>query len=115
MALTTLQSAFGTVEYDPDVIDEDTVLGFLDAGQDRSVAGMEEEESDELPPDDLPPEVAAMLDNGADQDVAIEVLRPNERCLRLLQSPVHLLPLQTTHHRAYGNKSPKSNHGRSPG
>lgn len=75
MALTTLESAFGTVEYDPDVIDEETVLGFLEAGQDRSVGGMEEEESDELPPDDLPPEVAAMLDNGATQDEAIEILR----------------------------------------
>ncbi len=74
MALTTLDSTeFVGVEYDPDIIDAETVIGLLRAGQERAVLGAEEEDEDLE--DDVPPEVAAMLDNGASQDEAIKILQ----------------------------------------
>lgn len=73
MALTTLNSTeFVGVEYDPDIIDAETVIGLLQAGQERTVLGAEEDDDDLE--DDVPPEVAAMLEDGASQDEAIAIL-----------------------------------------
>lgn len=71
MALIALPSTtFTNVQYDPEVIEADTVLGFLQAGQEQSQLVPTEDV-----PDDLPAEVIAMLESGATQSEAIDVLR----------------------------------------